>query len=110
MKGIRREASVGREGRELDENPDQIIIAKVKVCRHCAAEIAAEKQRLQAVYEKIEIPQISPIVTQINQYGGKCEHCQKEYLATVPAGMEQGSPFYDKITSHLLSIHPRIEL
>jgi transposase len=101
MKGIRREASVGREGggRELNETPDQIIIAKVKVCPHCAAAIAAEQQKLIAVYEKIEIPQISPIVTQINQYGGKCEHCQKEYLAPVPVVMEQGSPFGNTIKS-----------
>ena len=100
-KGLRREASVGREGggRQLHPDPDQIVTAKVKACPHCAATIAESEQKLHAVYDKIEIPPIKPIVTRVNQYGGKCRHCQQEYVAPVPAGMEAGSPFGSSVRS-----------
>ena len=100
-KGIRRQASVGREGggRQLHPDPDQIVTAKVKACPHCAATIAESEQKLHAVYDKIEIPPIKPIVTRVNQYGGKCEHCQQEYVAPVPVGMEAGSPFGSSVRS-----------
>jgi transposase len=80
-------------GRKLDSEPSQIIIAQSKVCPHCQSEVEIETQTLQKVYEKIELPKIVPIVTQIRQYGGECPHCEKKYVATVPVGMEQGSPF-----------------
>lgn len=69
------------------------MTAKVKACPHCAATITESEQKLQAVYDKIEIPPIKPIVTRVNQYGGKCGSCQQEYVALVPVGMEAGSPF-----------------
>src|SRR5438552_9194214 len=73
LKGIRRQASVGREGggRQLHPDPDQIVTAKVKACPHCAATIAESEQKLHAVYDKIEIPPIKPIDTRDNQYRGK---------------------------------------
>lgn len=80
-------------GRKLDSEPNQIITAQAKVCPHCQTEVEIETQRLQAVYEKIELPKIVPIVTQIRQYGGECPHCEKKYVAGVPVGMEQGSPY-----------------
>jgi len=54
---------------------------------------------LQAVYDKIELPPIRPIVTRIELYGGRCPCCQTEYLAPVPAGREPGSPFGSSIQS-----------
>jgi len=86
-------------GRELDQAPNQIIIAKATICPHCQTRVEAEDQKLQSVYEKVELPKIEPIVTQIQQYGGKCPNCQKSYDAPVPDGMEQGSPFGKSIES-----------
>lgn len=80
-------------GRELDNEPNQIIIAQAKVCPNCHQQVETETQELQAVYEKIEVPKIKPLVTQIRQHGGECPHCQQKYLAPVPVGMEPGSPF-----------------
>lgn len=80
-------------GRKLDSEPSQIITAQAKICPHCQSEVEIESQKLQAVYEKIELPKIVPIITQVRQYGGKCPHCEEKYVAAVPVGMEQGSPF-----------------
>jgi hypothetical protein len=56
--GTRREASVGCAdgGRPLHLDPDQVIIAKSKVCPHCGEGVSEAGQSLQAVYDKIELP------------------------------------------------------
>ncbi len=92
--GTRREASVGRAGggRPLHPDPDQVIIAKAKVCPHCGEGVSDAGQSLHAVYDKIELPPVKPIVTRVEQYGGRCAGCGQPYVAPVPAGMEPGTP------------------
>jgi transposase len=72
--GTRREASVGRAGggRPLHPDPDQVIVTKAKVCPHCGEGMSEAGQGLQAVYDKIEMPSVTPIVTRVEQYGGRC--------------------------------------
>jgi transposase len=93
--GTRREASVGRAGggRPLHPDPDQVISAKAKLCPHCGHGVPEAGQALQAVYDKIEQPPVKPIVTRVEQYGGRCAGCGQPYVAPVPAGMEPGTPF-----------------
>jgi transposase len=92
---MRREASVGRAGggRPLHPDPDQVIIAKAKVCPHCGHGVPEAGQSLQAVYNKIELPPVKPIVTRVEPYGGCCAGCGQPYVAPVPAGMAPGTPF-----------------
>ena len=63
----RREASVGRAGggRPLHPEPDHIIVAKAKRCPHCGHSVQETTQQLHAVYDKIELPPVKPIVTRI---------------------------------------------
>ena len=56
-------------------------------------------QSLQAVYDKIELPPVKPIVTRVERYGGRCAGCGQPYVAPVPAGMEPGTPFGASIQS-----------
>jgi transposase len=93
--GTRRDASVGRAGggRPLHPNPDQIIMAQAKTCPHCGGVVLVQAQHLHAVYDKIELPPVKPIVTRVEQYGGECPHCGQTYVAPVPVGMEPGTPF-----------------
>jgi transposase len=99
--GTRREASVGRAGggRPLHPDPDQGITAKAKVCPHCGAGVSEAGQSLQIVYDKIELPPVKPIITRVEQYGGRCVGCGPRYVAPVPAGMEPGTPFGASIHS-----------
>ena len=99
--GARREASVGRAGggRPRHPDPDQVIIAKAKLCPHCGHGVPEAGQALQAVYDKIELPPVKPIVTRVEQYGGRCAGCGQLYVAPVPAGMEPGTPFGASIQS-----------
>ncbi|MEG4067384.1 transposase [Microcoleus sp. Pol11C2] len=101
IEGIKRQRSLGRAGggRQLHPHPDQTIIAQVKNCPQCREQVTAATQKLQSVYDKIELPPIRPIITRIERYGGQCACCQTEYVAPVPLGMEPGSPFGSSIQS-----------
>jgi transposase len=83
----------GRGGRKLAENPDQRIAAKPTRCPHCRAGLAAAGEKLHALYDKIELPPVSPIVTQVSLYGADCPCCGKHVVAPAPEGLEPGSPF-----------------
>lgn len=100
-KGMRRKASVGRAGggRELHPAPDQAVVARVKVCPHCNGAVGECAQKLVAVYDKIELPPVRPIVTRVVQYGGKCGACGQGFVAPVPVGLEAGSPFGNSVAS-----------
>jgi transposase len=97
----RREASVGRAGggRPLHQAPDQVIIAQAKTCPHCGGAVQAHEQHPQAVYDKIELPPVAPIVTRVEQHAGQCPHCGQSYVAPVPVGLEPGTPFGASIQS-----------
>ncbi|MCC3417780.1 MAG: transposase [Microcoleus sp. PH2017_07_MST_O_A] len=101
IEGSKRQKSLGRAGggRELHPHPDQTIIAQLKNCPQCGEKVTAATQKLQSVYEKIELPPIRPIITLRERYGGQCACCQTKYVAPVPLGMEPGSPFGSSIQS-----------
>jgi transposase len=42
-----------------------VIIATAKVCPHCGHEVLEAGQSLQAVYDKLELPPVKPIVTRV---------------------------------------------
>ncbi len=91
----RRKASFGRKGggRGLHPKPDQHVVSLAKVCPHCEAALEQEKQQLKARYDKIEILPVRPVVTRVEQYGGRCPHCGGCYVAPIPVGLEPGTPF-----------------
>jgi hypothetical protein len=55
-------------------------------------------QKVQAVYDTIELPPVTPIVTRVTQYGGQCGQCGQRYVAPVPVGLE-GGPFGTSVAS-----------
>jgi transposase len=99
--GRRREVSIGRAGggRPLHPNPDQVMIAQAKTCPHCGGVVQGHAQHPHAVYDKIELPPIRPMVTRVEQHAGQCPHCGQSYVAPVPVGMESGTPFGASIQS-----------
>jgi transposase len=101
IEGSQRQKSLGRAGggRQLHSGSDQTIIAQLKNCPECGEKVITAVQKLQSVYEKIELPAIRPIVTRIERYGGQCACCHTEDVVPVPLGMEPGSPFGSSIQS-----------
>jgi transposase len=96
-----RAASIGRGGggRGLSETPDQSIKATVKSCQNCGTAIGKSLQQLLQRYDKIDIPPIHPIVTRVEQYGCCCPGCGQQQIASVPVGLEPGSPFGNRIAA-----------
>lgn len=86
-------------GRALSQQPDQVVVAQAKGCPHCGVEVEPSTQRLSGIYERIELPQVTPHVTRVERYGGICPGCQEVYEAPVPVGLEPGSPFGTSIAS-----------
>ncbi len=87
--------SLGRMGggRPLAETPDEIVSAKPVRCAHCQAALAEADHVLHGRYDKIDLPQVAPVVTRVERYAGRCRCCGGTTLAPVPEGLEPGTPF-----------------
>jgi transposase len=90
-----RKGSLGRKGggRALVENPDETVIARPTCCAHCRGALDEADQRLAARYDKFDLPKVSPVVTRVERYAGRCRSCGHTTLAPVPEGLEPGTPF-----------------
>ena len=90
-----RPGSLGRMGggRPLAATPDEIVSAKPVRCLHCQAALGEADQVLQGRYDKIDLPQVAPVVTRVERYAGRCRCCGGTTLAPVPEGLEPGTPF-----------------
>jgi len=90
-----RAGSIGRKGggRELTANPDETVIARPARCQYCQSALADADQTLDARYDKIDLPEVRPMVTRVERYAGRCQCCNRTTLAAVPAGLEPGTPF-----------------
>jgi len=90
-----RPGSLGRMGggRPLAETPDEIVSAKPVRCAHCQAALAEADHVLHGRYDKIDLPQVAPVVTRVECYAGRCRCCGGTTLAPVLEGLEPGTPF-----------------
>jgi transposase len=90
-----RPGSLGRMGggRPLAENPDETVVAKPVRCAHCQAALGDADQVLHGRYDKIDLPQVAPVVTRVERFAGRCRCCGGTTLAPVPDGLEPGTPF-----------------
>ncbi len=90
-----RPGSLGRmgDGRALATTPDEIVCAKPVRCVHCQAALSDADHVLHGRYDKIDLPQVAPVVTRVERYAGRCRCCGGTTLAPVPEGLEPGTPF-----------------
>jgi len=87
--------SLGRMGggRALTETPDETVAARPVRCARCQAALAEADHVLHGRYDKIDLPQVAPVVTRVERYAGRCRCCGGTTLAPVPEGLEPGTPF-----------------
>lgn len=86
-------------GRALHADPDELVIARLASCPHCASAIAEADQQLVERYDRIDLPLVKPVVTRVERHGGICRCCGARIVAAVPQGLEPGSPFGTQITA-----------
>jgi transposase len=96
-----RAGSVGRKGggRALTADPDETVTAKPVRCQHCQSAFAASDQKLEARYDRIDLPQVRPKVTRVERYAGYCQCCGRTTSAAVPEGLQPGTPFSTNIVA-----------
>ncbi len=97
--GKKRRGGHGRGGRKLTKDPDQRVDAKVMSCPHCQAGLDGAAQRVHQIYDKIELPPVSAIVTQVRLYEARCPCCGARVVAPAPVGLEPGSPFGGSVSA-----------
>jgi transposase len=95
----RSQASHPGIGRPLAANPDQTLPVLAEACPHCAAVLSPADQTVQQVYDRIEIPPIKPVITQVRRHGGICPGCGQGFLAPLSKGLEPGSPYGSSVVS-----------
>ncbi len=90
-----RPGSLGRMGggRALAATPDETVAARPVRCAHCQAALGEADHVLHGRYDKIDLPQVAPVVTRVERYAGRCRCCGGTTLAPVPEGLEPGTPF-----------------
>jgi transposase len=79
--------------RPLHPNPTRKRDVLAEHCSHCRADVSGVVQTPVHAYDRIEIAEIKPDVTQVRLHGGVCPCCTKRFTAAPPAGLEPGSPF-----------------
>lgn len=90
-----RPGSLGRMGggRALAATPDEIVSARPARCVCCQAALDEADHVLHGRYDKIDLPQVAPVVTRVERYAGRCRCCGSTTLAPMPEGLEPGTPF-----------------
>jgi transposase len=91
--------------RPLHPNPDRVVEARPEACPCCQQDIGAEHHRMQAVYDRIEIPPVRPDVTRVHQYAACCPGCGERVVAQPPSGLEPGSPFGRTVQALVIYLH-----
>lgn len=91
--------------RPLTETPDRTERRMAEACPHCRKAVSAAEQHCRHRYDHIDLPDIRPVVTRIEVFGGRCRGCGHRYRAPTPAAMPPGSPFGPGIRSLLAYLH-----
>ncbi len=88
--------------RPLHPNPTRRRDVLADTCSHCQADVTGVAQAAMQVYDRIEIPEITPDVTRVTLHGGICPGCARRFTAAAPAGLEPGSPFGPNLRAFVL--------
>jgi transposase len=92
-------------GRELAANPDRVVDAMLDACPHCSAAFPPSQQSAQEVYDRIELPPITPDITRVRLFGGRCTCCGERATAAAPPGLAPGSPFGQSVCALVVYLH-----
>ncbi|WP_407523868.1 IS66 family transposase [Methylobacterium oryzisoli] len=88
-------AKPGHEGhsRTLSQDPNEVVAHRPGQCPCCGGALAADlPAEIVSVCERIELPEVAPIVTQHQRLSVRCPSCGTRVVAAVPEAA-RGTPF-----------------
>lgn len=91
--------------RRLTDTPDETRQMHAAACGHCNADVSNQRQHCRHRYDHIDIPPVTPHVTRIELFGGRCACCGRRFKAAPPEGMMPGTPFGANIHAYLMYLH-----
>jgi len=100
----KRKTGHSQGGRNLHNNPNQIFEMKLTTCPDCGGSLEEDAQTLHTSYDKVELPEVHPIVTRVHLYKCCCVKCGFVGICPAPVGYEPGSPFSDSIAQELIDL------
>src|SRR5690349_16762822 len=79
----RRKPRLSRPGvaRPLAPEPDRTERRLAEECPHCQATLLSATQRCRHRYDHIDLPEVRPVVTRVELFGGRCGQCGRRYRA-----------------------------
>ncbi|MGY0715133.1 IS66 family transposase [Azospirillum argentinense] len=91
--------------RPLAPDPDRTERRLAEECPHCQVALPAVGQRCRHRYDHIDLPEVRPVVTRVELFGGRCGSCGRRYRAEPPGALLPGTPFVPGIRSLLAYLH-----
>src|SRR4051794_31760338 len=88
-------AKPGHEGhsRVISETPDEVVEHRPDRCSGCGAALAADlPAEVVSAHERIELPEVRPLVTHHRCLAVRCPTCGARVIAAMP-GSGKGTPF-----------------
>jgi len=86
--GVKGHVGYSRKIYPLEQVSKRVSIS-LKRCKHCGSK-NIKKEPLQ-IFQQVDIPEIKPIITQIELERGKCAHCKKNLVADFPKEYDHSS-------------------
>jgi transposase len=90
--------------RLLCDNPTAVKDMRTDLCPHCAADVSGVEQSAGETYDHVEIPLAPAVTTRVVLRHGTCPCCRKGFKATLPPGIEPGSPFGENLRATVLHL------
>jgi transposase len=94
----------GKGGRGLHDTPNQVFEMTLTTCPDCGESLEEDAQTLHTTYDKVELPEVQPVVTRVHLYKCRCVKCGFVGICPAPVGYEPGSPFTLSVAQELIDL------
>lgn len=88
--------------RDLVDHPDQVIVAPVKQCSHCHADLSHYEPDHVLRRQLTELPPVKPVIIETQQHKICCPQCQTINQGTLPEGLDADRYFGPELEARVI--------
>ncbi len=82
---------------QMTDNPDEIVDLKADYCNKCGCSLEDVKSKLVSKRQVIDIPPVSPVVTEYRNYAKCCPKCGHHQQSSYPNGIRKSIQYGNNI-------------